>query len=126
MTKTDTASPVKSGEARSYPSPGDKFGQTLHLTWLATAGEISIQSMAQQLGVTERTARKYVKNYRSSGDSTVLLDRRRFNSGQKRAYRIEPHRAQLLEYWIMQLLEGQSVSSRQLETLLEQAVSSPR
>lgn len=123
MTKTDLASPVKNSEVRSYASPGDKFGHTLHLTWLATAGEISIRSMQGQLDITERTARNYVKNYRSSGDSVVLLDRRRFNSGQKRAYRIEPHRGRLLEYWIMQLLEGQSVSSRQLEALLEKAVS---
>ena len=52
-----------------------------------------------------------------------MLDRRRFKYDHIRAYRIEPHHAQSIEYWIMQLLEGQFVSSRQLEALLEQAVS---
>ncbi len=123
MTKTADTSQTQHSQVSAYPALGDKFGQTLHLTWLATAGEISIQSMAQQLGVTERTARDYVKNYKNSGDSTVLIDRRRFNSGQKRAYGIEPYRARLLEHWIMLALEGQSVGSRQLSAHLEQAVS---
>ena len=104
MTKTADASPTENYKNRAYPSPGDKFGHTLHLTWLATAGEISIQSMAQQLGVTERTARAYVKNYKNHGDSTVLIDRRRFNSGQKRAYGIEPYRAKLLEHGVILMI----------------------
>ena len=116
MTKTAIDSQKENYQLSAYPVLGDKFGHTLHLTWLATAGQISIQSMAQQLGVTKRTARNYVKNYKNSGDSTVLLDRRRFNSGQKRAYAIEPYRAQLLEHWIMLILQGQSVSFRSLRT----------
>ena len=57
MTKTDIASPVKNSETRAYPTPGDKFGHTLHLTWLALESEISIESMAQQLGITDHTSR---------------------------------------------------------------------
>ena len=123
MNTTDMARSAKSSLVTACPIPGDKFGHTLYLTWLATAGQISMQSMAEQLGVTVRTARDYVKNYQSSGDSLVLVDRRHFNSGQQRAYRIEPYRAAILEHWIMNLLEGEPLSSRKLEAQLEKAVS---
>ncbi len=46
------------------PLAGDEVGQRLRLIWQAAGGEISQAELARQLGVTERRAGEYIKNYR--------------------------------------------------------------
>ena len=72
------------------------------------------------LGVTERSAREYVQEYRESGSSLAVIDRRHFNRGQQVEYRLAEHKAGLIRQVTLNLLQGESNSERGLVEQLEQ------
>jgi hypothetical protein len=101
-----------------WPQPGDEVGRRLMMIWQAAAGEIREAELAAQLGVTERSAREYVKTYRARGSSLAVIDGRHFNRGQQVDYRLEEHKAALVRQATLNLLQGESNSERGLAAQL--------
>ncbi len=87
-----------------WPMPGDEVGQRLLMIWQTVGGEISEAELAKQLGVTEQTARQYVKSYRESGSSLAVIDGRHFNGGQQVAYRLEGQKGEVVQECVLRLL----------------------
>ncbi|MCP4286091.1 MAG: hypothetical protein GY792_16850 [Gammaproteobacteria bacterium] len=116
--------PAESQAKRAGPLVEDEVGQRLQLIWQGAAGELSPVELAVELGVTERRAREYVKNYQKRGSSLAGIDGRHFNQGQQQAYRLAEHKGALVRQAILNLMQGESNSERGLTAQLGEPVSS--
>ncbi len=93
---------------------GDREGLKVITTWLVDGQAIGVEEAAVVQGVTPRTVAAYQAIYATTGNSADLLDRRHFNPGQQTAYRMEPHKPELIRCATLNLLRGEPTSERRL------------
>lgn len=77
------------------------------------------QEAAQVLERSVRTVERDQATYQREQDSACLVDRRCFNLGQRTAYRLEEHVAELIIQWVLNLLNDDPNNGRHLEAQLE-------
>jgi hypothetical protein len=81
-------------------------------------GWLSLSEAAQVLECSVRTVERDQAAYRQDRDSACLVDRRRFNLGQRLAYRLAEHVAELINQWVLNLLYDEPNNGRHLEEQL--------
>jgi hypothetical protein len=79
---------------------------------------LSLPEAAQVLERSVRTVERDQAAYRQDRDSACLVDRRRFNLGQRLAYRLAEHIAELINQWVLNLLYDEPNNGRHLEEQL--------
>lgn len=82
-------------------------------------GRLTLPEAAQVLERSVRTVERDQATYRREQDSACLVDRRRFNLGQRTAYRLEEHMAELIIQWVLNLLNDEPNNGRHLREQLE-------
>ncbi len=93
---------------------GDREGLKALMTWLVDAQWVTIEEAAAVQGVQSRTVKNYQATYAARGNSADLVDRRHFNPGQQRDYRMEAHKAALIRCAVRNLLRREKNSERGL------------
>ena len=91
---------------------GDREGLKALTTWLVDAKFVTVEEAAAVQGVQPRTVKDYQATYAARGNSADLVDRRRFNQGQQRDYRMEAHKAALIRCAVRNLVRGEKNSER--------------
>jgi len=76
---------------------------------------LSQEEAADLLGLSRRTVRRYLAAYEEEQDSACLVDRRRFNSGQQKAYRAQAYQGQIVRQCVRNLLTGAPNNGRHLK-----------
>lgn len=76
---------------------------------------LSQQEAADLLGLSRRTVRRDLADYKEELDSACLVDRRRFNAGQQTAYRAQAYQGVIARQWARNLLTGEPNNGRHLE-----------
>jgi hypothetical protein len=101
---------------------GDREGLKVITTCLVDSQVIGAEEAAAVQGVTPRTVEAYVGIYARTGNSAELMDRRHFNPGQQTAYRMEPHKPELIRQTTLNLVRGAGNSERGLAAQLGEVV----
>ncbi len=100
----------------------DREGLKVITTWLVDSQIISVEEASEVQGVRPRTVESYVATYAQGGNSAELMDRRHFNPGQQRDYRMEPHKPALIRQATLNLVRGERNSERGLAIQLGDGV----
>ena len=79
---------------------------------------LSLPEAAQVLERSVRTVERDQAAYQQDRDSACLVDRRCFNLGQRLAYRLAEHVAELINQWVLNLLYDEPNNGRHLEEQL--------
>lgn len=93
---------------------GDREGLKALTTWLVDAQIVTVEEAAAVQGVRPRTVANYLATYATQGDSADLVDRRHFNPGQQRDYRMEVYKGELIRCATLNLVRGEKNSERGL------------
>jgi hypothetical protein len=93
---------------------GDREGLKALTTWLVDAQWVTVEEAAAVQGVQPRTVKSYQATYARRGNSADLVDRRHFNPGQQKEYRMEAHKATLIRCATLNLLREEKNSERGL------------
>jgi hypothetical protein len=101
---------------------GDREGLKVITTWLVESQIISTEEAAAVQGVTSRTVEAYLGIYARTGNSAELMDRRHFNAGQQVAYRMGPHKPELIRHATLNLVKEERNSERGLAAQLGEGV----
>jgi len=97
---------------------GDRAGLKVITTWLVDSQLITAEEAAVIQGVTPRTVEAHLTRYAGTGNSADLMDRRHFNPGQQVAYRMGPHKSELVRQLTLNLVQGKRNSERGLAAQL--------
>lgn len=79
---------------------------------------LSPEEAADLLGLSLRTIQRDQAAYEQEQDSACLVDHRRFNLGQRTAYRVTKYIAVLISQWVLNLLTDEPNNGRHLEKQL--------
>lgn len=105
---------ILDGQRLASLREGDREGLKILTTWLVDAQLVTVEEAAVVQGVRPRTVRNYQAAYARRGNSADLVDRRYFNQGQQKAYRMEAQQATLIRCATLNLLRGEQNSERRL------------
>jgi len=92
----------------------DLEGLKAVMTWLVDGQVISVEDAAAVQGVRLRTVEAYQATYAGTGNSADLMDRRHFNPGQQKDYRMGPHKPALIRHVTLNLVRGERNSKHRL------------
>ena len=96
----------------------DRTGQRWLVQMLFCQGLLSQEEAADLLELSRRTVQRDQAAYQQEQDSVCLVDGRRFNPGQRTAYRLIEHAAELISQWVWNLLTDEPNNGRHLEEQL--------
>jgi hypothetical protein len=96
----------------------DRTGQRWLVQQLVRQRRLSLAEAADLLGLSLRTMQRDQAAYEQQQDSACLVDLRRFNLGQRTAYRVTEHLEKLISQWVLNLLTDQPNNGRRLEAQL--------
>jgi len=96
----------------------DRIAQRWLVQLLVRQELLSPEEAADLLGLSLRTVQRDQAAYEQERDSACLVDRRRFNLGQRTAYRVAEHAAELISQWVWNLLTDEPNNGRHLEEQL--------
>jgi hypothetical protein len=102
---------------------GDREGIKLLATWSVYNQCLGVAEAAAVHGVQPRAVEGYRASYAATHNSQVLIDRRRWNVGQRVAYHLERHKADLIRCATLNLLEGKRNTERGLAEQLGGVIS---
>ncbi|PKO20832.1 MAG: hypothetical protein CVU38_18020 [Chloroflexi bacterium HGW-Chloroflexi-1] len=85
---------------------------------LVRQGWMSLEEVATVLQCSRRTVQRDQAAYAAAQDSACWVDRRRFNPGQRTAYRVLTHLGVLICRWVLNLLTDEPNQGRALEQQL--------
>lgn len=86
---------------------------------LAHQGWMSLVEASEILSCSLRTVQRDQAAYEVEQDSACWVDGRRFNPGQRTAYRLTAHQGELICEWVLNLLANTPTNGRTLEEQLE-------
>lgn len=98
--------------------PADRTGQRWLVQQLVRQELLSPEEAADCLGLSLRTVQRDQAAYEWEQDSACWVDRRRFNLGQRTAYRAAKYGAALASQWVLNLLTDTPNNGRRLEEQL--------
>jgi hypothetical protein len=100
----------------------DRTGRRWLVQMLVYNERLSPEEAVDLLGLDLRTVQRDQAAYEREQDSVCLVDRRRFNLGQRTAYRVTGHIAELISQWVLNLLTDEPNNGRHLEAQLERVL----
>ena len=96
----------------------DRTGLRWLVNLLVRKEWLSLAEAADLLRLSLRTVQRDQAAYQKQQDSACLVDRRRFNLGQRTAYRVTKYIAALISQWVLNLLTDEPNNGRHLEKQL--------
>ena len=96
----------------------DRTGLRWLVNLLVRKEWLSLAEAADLLRLSLRTVQRDQATYQKQQDSACLVDRRRFNLGQRTAYRVTKYIAALISQWVLNLLTDEPNNGRHLEKQL--------
>ena len=96
----------------------DRTGLRWLVNLLVRKEWLSLAEAADLLRLSLRTVQRDQAAYQERQDSARLVDRRRFNLGQRTTYRVAEHMGELISQWVLNLLTDEPNDGRHLEKQL--------